>query len=280
MSGIFLAIGYTFLLLLLMRQMHFFNAIPGLPLRRVATLFLLKIAAGTLLWWIYTTIYTDRLTADIFKYFDDSAIMFSALPEKPSDYLQMLFGIRNDTPYFSEEYYMKMNNWFRQYESNVYNDAHTVIRFNALVRSVSFGEYHVHTVVAAFLSLTGMVGLYRAFVRMLAGRETALMIAVFLLPSVLFWASGAIKESLLFFGMGMLVHQVFRMLDGRFAWSGLLVLLLSILLLFYLKIYVLMSLIPSLLLYADLKTTPNRILQKVSAMAPSAFQQDAGIRCR
>ncbi len=260
MSGIFLAIAYICLLLLLVRRMRFFNEVPGLKWHHIGGLFILKVGAGTVLWAIYTFVYPDRLTADIFKYFDDSAIMFSALPERPMDYLQMLFGIRNDTPYFSEEYYMKMNNWFRQFESNVYNDAHTVIRFNAAVRLISFGEFHVHTVVAAFLSTTGMVGIYRAFVPRLQGRERALMIAVFLLPSVLFWASGVIKESLLFFGLGLLLHQVFRMLDGRFAWSGLVTLLLSMLLLFYLKFYVLMSLIPALLLYAWSKGRPARVI--------------------
>jgi hypothetical protein len=249
MPGILLATGYACLLLLLMQRMRFYNTVPSLPWHWLGYLFVLKILAGTGLWWIYTYLYPDRVTADVFKYFDDSAVMFSALPERPLDYLQMLFGIRNDTPYFSETYYMKMNNWFRMYESNVYNDAHTVIRFNALVRLFSFGEFHVHTVIAAFLSLSGMVGLYRAFVRFLSGREHALMIAIFLLPSVLLWASGVIKESLLFFGMGLMLHQFFRMLDRRISIAGIVTLGVSTLLLFYLKFYVLMSLLPALLLY-------------------------------
>lgn len=262
MSGIFLATGYACLLLFLMRQLHFFNAVPGLKWQHTGALFVLKVLAGTVLWWIYTNIYTDRATADIFKYYDDSAVLFSALPERPGDYLQMLFGIRNDTPYFTEVYYMEMNNWFRQYESNVYNDAHTVIRFNALVRLFSFGEFHVHTVVAAFLSTTGMLGIYRTFVGMLPGRERALMTSIFLLPSVLLWASGVIKESLLYFGLGLMLHQVFRLLDRKFSSIGITTLVLSILLLFYLKFYVLMSLIPALLLYAWSRGRPQQIAWK------------------
>src|SRR5690606_40413301 len=248
MPGILLAITYTALLLLLIRRLRFFNAVPGLAWRHVGGIFVLKVAAGTALWAIYTVIYPDRATADIFKFFDDGLVMFSALPERPGDYLQMLFGFRNDTPYFSENYYMKMNNWFRQYESEVYNDAHTMIRFNALVRLFSFGEFHVHTVIAAFLSTTGMIGMYRAFVRMLPGRERALAIAVFLLPSLLLWASGPIKESLLFFGMGIMLHQVFRLLDRKFSPTGMIALALSVLLLFYLKFYVLICLLPAVLL--------------------------------
>ncbi|MCW5900610.1 MAG: hypothetical protein KIT10_15195 [Flavobacteriales bacterium] len=250
MPGILLAIAYTALLLYFMRRMPFFARVRGLPMRRLALFFLLKILAGTALWAIYTWVYTERVHADVFKYFDDSAVMFSALPARPGDYLRMLFGIRNDNMYFTETYYNAMNNWFREYESDLYNDAHTVIRFNALVRLFSFGHFHVHTVFASFLALTGLVGLYRAFASFLPGREQALAIMLFLLPSTLLWSSGAIKESLLFFGLGMLVWQVFRLLEGRILPAGIAMLLFSMVLLFFLKFYVLLSLLPAMLAYA------------------------------
>ncbi|MEO8733942.1 MAG: hypothetical protein ABI373_06400, partial [Flavobacteriales bacterium] len=84
MPGILLAIGYVALFLYLIRRSAFFQA-PGLERRTVGWLFLLKIAAGTALWWVYTYHYTDRSTADIYKYFDDGNVMFSALPAHPLD---------------------------------------------------------------------------------------------------------------------------------------------------------------------------------------------------
>jgi hypothetical protein len=258
MPGILLATGYACLLLFLTHRMRFFNSVPGLPWRHVAWLFVLKICAGTALWWIYSHVYPDRPTADIFKYFDDAMVLFSALPEHPGDYLRMITGL-DPTPHISDRYYMVMNNWYRQYEGNLYNDSHTMIRFNALVRLISFGEIHVHTVVAAFLATTGMVGLYRTFVKWLAGRERALMAAIFLLPSVLLWASGVIKESLLYFGLGLVLYQLFKMLDGRIRAGGVLILLAGLFLLLHLKYYVLMSLMPSLLLYAWCRMTGGAV---------------------
>ncbi|MBX2972726.1 MAG: hypothetical protein KF797_06460 [Flavobacteriales bacterium] len=250
MTGILLALSYTALLLYFMRHMPFYARVPGLSFRWVAGFLLLRVAAGIALWAIYTYVYPDRATADIFKYFDDSAQMFKALPEKPVDYLRMLTGIGNDTPYFHERYYNDMNNWVRHYESNLYNDAHTIIRFNAFVRLFSFGEFHVHTVATAFLSLTGLLGLYHAFVRALPGRERLLAAAVFLVPSVVFWASGVIKESLLFFGIGLLVYQVDRALNGRIRAWDLALLAFNVVMLFFLKFYVLLSLLPALALFA------------------------------
>ncbi len=250
MTGFLLALGYTALLLYFMRRMRFFNAVPGLSFRWLSGIFLLKIAAGTALWAIYTYVYPDRLTADVFKYFDDSAPMFNALYTEPADYFRMVFGIGNDTEAFWWKYYKEMNNWERAFESNLYNDSHTIIRFNAVVRLFSFGEFHVHTVVAAFLALTGLLGIYRAFVTSLVGLERVLMAVVFLLPSVLFWASGVIKESLLFFGMGLLVYQVSYFLVVRWRWWDPFLLLFTVAMLFFLKFYVLLSLTPALILLA------------------------------
>lgn len=246
MPGILLAIGYTALLLYFMRRLPFYARVPHLPLRSVALLLVLKVLAGTALWAVYTWSYTDRVHADVFKYFDDSAVMFSALWERPEDFLRMLFSVGNDNAWFDERYYKVMNHWYREYESNLHNDAHTIIRFNAALRLLSFGEFHVHTVFAAFLSLTGMVALYRAFVGLLPGRERLLALAIFLLPSVLFWASGVIKESLLFFGLGLLLWKVLELLNGTIRPWGLLLLAVSTVLLFHLKFYVIASLLPGI----------------------------------
>lgn len=257
MPGILLAIGYTALLLYFMRRLPFYARVPHLPVRSVALLLVLKVLAGTALWAVYTWSYTDRVHADVFKYFDDSAVMFDALRERPGDFLRMLFSVGNDNAWFDERYYKVMNHWYREYESNLHNDAHTIIRFNAALRLLSFGEFHVHTVFAAFLSLTGMLALYRAFVGLLPGRERLLAIAIFLLPSVLFWASGVIKESLLFFGLGLLLWKVLELLNGTIRPWGLLLLALSTVLLFHLKFYVIASLLPGIVLLILARLLPR-----------------------
>ena len=257
MLGALLALGYTALFLFVIRRAPFFNA-QGLSARTIGGLFLLKILAGTALWFVYTYMHTDRATADIYRYFDDGNIMFSALPEHPLDYLRMLVGIGNDQRRFDVYYYQVMHNWYRQYESNMYNDAHTMIRFNAFVRLFSFGHYHVHTVFICFLCTTGLVALYKAFVPRIAGHERAWALALFVLPSVLFWSSGVIKEALLFFGLGLFALTLKDLLrNGVRAWSiGLLPF--CVVLLFFLKFYVLLSLLPAFTAYIWCVRTDGR----------------------
>ena len=61
-------------------------------------LFLVKLLAGFLLYLIYTRYYTDRATADIFRYFDDAEIMYQSLFDKPYDFFRMLTGYHANVP--------------------------------------------------------------------------------------------------------------------------------------------------------------------------------------
>lgn len=261
MLGALLALGYAALFLFVIRKASFFRA-RGLSPRTIGALFLLKVLAGTVLWYVYTCVHTDRATADIYRYFDDGNIMFRAMPEHPLDYLSMLTGIGNDQRRFDVNYYQVMHNWYRQYESNVYNDAHTMIRFNAFVRLFSFGHYHVHTVFICFLCTIGLVAMYRAFAPHVRGNERAWIGALFLLPSVLFWSSGVIKEALLMFGLGLFLFTLMDLLRNGPHARGLLLVPATVLL-FFLKFYVLFSLLPALVAHTwCVKTGPRGSLFK------------------
>lgn len=268
MMGAVLAVGYALLFLLLV-QVHPFFRTPGA--RVVSLAFVLKLVAGTGLWYIYTYVHTDRATADIYRYFDDGNIMYEALYAHPLDYLRMLTGIGNDQVRFDVNYYQVMHNWYRQYEGNLYNDAHTMIRFNAFVRLFSFGHYHVHTVFACAFSVVGLVALYRAFAPLLMGHGPGLVLATFLLPSVVFWASGVIKEALLLFGLGLFLLGVFRLVAGQVRSMAALLAPFALVLLFFLKFYVLLSLIPALTAYAWCRRTGGRSPLLKFALTYAAF---------
>lgn len=235
---------YTLLFLLLIRRMRFFR-LEGLGAWTPSLFFLLKIAAGVALWALYTFYYTDTQNADIYKYYNDGKIMFDALHTAPGDYFRMLSGIGNNTPHF-DLYYQKMDHWYREFDSNLYNDSHTIIRFNAFVRLFSFGYFNVHTVFMCFLSFTGLCALYKTFYPALQQWKKPLAASVFLFPSVLFWGSGVLKEGLLFFGLGLLLYHFFGWLKDRrwvhWPWiAGCLTLLLVT------KFYIVVSVAPALI---------------------------------
>ncbi|MEO6903153.1 MAG: hypothetical protein ABI315_08365 [Bacteroidia bacterium] len=216
----------------------------------ITTVFILKIGCGLLLWAIYTFYYTDRATADIYKYFDDSKVMYDALKTKPSHYFKMLFGIGNNTPEFNT-YYNQMNYWSRKYNGGGYNDSHTIVRLNAIMRIFSLGYYNVHTVFICFLSLIGLTAIYKTFVKYLTDKTTELLVIVFFLPSVIFWGSGVLKEGFILFSLGMLIFVIQQKLSIKMV----VILIIAIMLLALSKFYLWLAILPSLLFLFWIKNT-------------------------
>ncbi len=253
---ILLVAAYSSLFIFLIAKMKFF-ACEGISRKAIQGVFILKILFGILLSLIYTFYYTDRSTADIYKYFDDSKVLFDALFTKPVDYFQMLFGIGNDTPYF-DVYYNQMNHWYREYDSNLYNDSHTIIRFNAVVRLFSMSVYNVHTVFMCFLSLLGLTAIYKTFIPVMKEKSLLLFGAVFLIPSVLFWGSGVLKEGLLFFGLGFLVYYSHKVIYGDWNAKNIFWILFSVALLALTKFYVAVAVIPALVANYRIEKSGNK----------------------
>ena len=247
-----LVIAYTCLFIFIINKMSFFD-VEGISKRMFSLLFILKVFFGLALWAIYTFYYTDRATADIYKYFDDSKVIFDTLKTNPIDYFKILFGIGNNTPAF-DHYYSEMNYWARKVDSNIYNDSHTIIRFNALVRLFSFGYYNVHTVVVCFLSLIGLTAIYKTFVTHLQDKKRELLFAVFFLPSVLFWGSGVLKEGLIFFTLGLLIYYSSKL----FSQKAIAICITTALLLAFSKFYVWLAIAPSIVLLIWINKTSSK----------------------
>jgi hypothetical protein len=216
----------------------------------LSAVFLLKVSAGFFLTWIYTRYYPERHAADIFKYFDDSKVMYSAFQNhRYGDYIKMLSGVANDSSYFDKMYYDVMQNWYRMYDFN-YNDNHTIIRFNAFVMLFSFGNYHIHTVFMCFVGLLGTTAMYKAFADYFKNKEWLLFIVLFLIPSVVFWGSGVLKEGILLFALGFLFYAFMNVfVSKRNILLNIIFLLASVFLITINKNYLLFAVIPAMFCY-------------------------------
>lgn len=198
---ILLSLFYFLVFCYVLVRVPFFKNIPGLSLQWLLVFFGLKVLAGFAMIAIYTHIYELEI-ADFHKYFSDGMIMYRALWENPLDYLRMVTGIDSAAGHL-HQYYDQMGFWFRPWESPVYNDNRLVIRFNALVGLFSLGHLGVHNIFINFMSLSGLVALYRFVVRHSDPSRIAWLPWVFFLfPSLLFWGSGILKEGILLFAMG------------------------------------------------------------------------------
>lgn len=230
----------------MLKKWSFFQN-SGLSFNTLSTLFTLKFIVGISVFYVYTYYYTDRKTADIFKYFDDAKYLYkNVYLNSPVKFWKIILGIQNDASeihnHLKETHY-----WFKPHASNVFNDNRTVIRFNAVIYLFSFGYYHVHTLVLSTLSFIGLTGIYRTFNSFFKEQKKELIIACFLIPSVLFWGSGILKESILIFGIGVFVFVLIQSLYFQKKKFYLIVIFITLGLLAITKAYVLLVIVPSII---------------------------------
>jgi len=204
--AIVLSLAWYILFCFVLRKAPFFRNLTGLSFRLLVLFFTLKVLAGMALIAIYTWYYTDPDYADVYKYFNDSKIMFLALRDNPLDYLRMVTGIDASAAHL-DQYYEQMKFWYRPWYSVAYNDNRLMIRFNALVSLFSMGHLWVHNVFINILSFSGLVALYKFFVRYSdPSRVSWLPWGIFLFPGLLFWGSGILKEGMLLWAFGYWIY--------------------------------------------------------------------------
>lgn len=257
-----------FFLLLIGRLSYFKTA--QFSTKSLQLAFLLKVICGVVIFLLYTYYYPIRKDADTFKYFDDSRILYESLWTKPLDFFKMLVGIDCEGDYYRINYFNKMNNWYRSYDNGLLNDNRLVIRINAIFRIVSFGNYHVHSLLLNFLAFIGSFSLARLFLEYSKSKWKTYL-AVFLIPSVVFWSSGILKESVLLFGLGLFGWNFHKLMFDQWRWKRIpiLVFLLSILLV--MKLYVFVAFVPAVLAWWISKYTKRTILVHFAMVMVGVF---------
>ncbi len=256
-----LSIGYISFFFWIIGKSSFFQT-NEVSKKSFKWLFLLKLAAGFALFLVYTRFYPDRKYADIFRYYDDSGIIFKSAFSKPFDFFRMLTGYhQNDKDLMV--YYNAMHNWFNS--EMVFNDARTMIRLNVLFRFFSVGTYYPHGIFFCFMAFTGLTGLFKVAAKEIKERNILLLLAIFCMPSVLFWTSGVIKESFLVFAIGLMIYFVNSIVEKQGNnIKNIIGAAVSMFCLLNIKSYVFFALLPGLVAYFWVKKYSNKAFWKFS----------------
>lgn len=234
--------AYAFLFYYIIRKNNFFK-LDSIAAWLPGAFFLLKCISGIFLGLIYTIYYTNHNDTDTFKFFTDSKIMFDSLYTTPRDFLKMFTGIDGKSQELYP-YYEKMNSWLNT--NLIFNDNKTIIRLNAFFRFFSLGYYNVHVIFINFVSFTGLICLYKAFIIYSPSKKRELFIFIFLIPSVLFWGSGLLKDSILLSGFGLLIYSFTLLLKNGINLIRLIMFTIGLLILTVTKTYVIAIILPGL----------------------------------
>ncbi len=260
---VILTITYALLFYYIIRKNKFYKE-DSLPTWLPGLFFLFKCLSGILLGLIYTQYYTNHNDTDTFKFFTDSKIMFDTIYSNPIDFFKMFTGIDGKSQELFP-YYESMNSWLNT--NLIFNDNKTIIRLNAFFRFFSLGNYYVHVIFINFISFTGLFCLYKSFSSYCPDKKRELFIFIFLMPSVLFWGSGLLKDGILLSAFGLLIYSYSLLLKYGFSLKRLVMIVLALLALMVTKTYVLAIILPGLLAWwLTYKSSTRKIIFTFTAI--------------
>jgi hypothetical protein len=206
-------------------------------------LFLLKVIAGAAFFYVYTYYYSDdrRLKSDLWKYYEDAAVIYDMAKQGDvSLFFRVMVG--SEDKEVSEIMHQRTEFWYKSFNYGLYNENRTIIRFIVVAMFLTGKNIYALSLLAVFLSYLGWIAIYIFFYRHLGDKyRWILLVAIFLIPSVVFWTSALLKEMLvvLFLGFGL------YFLDEKKYLLSALFFVLSL----FTKIYIALPVLPALLSY-------------------------------
>ena len=235
-------------------KFDFFH-LNGVPRWLIATAFFAKLIGGISIWYIYTYHYTDRSTADIYKYFDDARIIMHASSKDKAMRWQVFLPIKERNERLDA--ILKDTQHWDKKDVLTFNDNRSIIRIHLLILYLSKGFFHLHTLLFCMFSFLGSIALIHFFQLFSKSNPLILFLLVFFIPSTLLFASGALKESWLFFCLGFfLLNLTHTLLKRRI--NYLLGTLLFGFLLLSIKSYIILCISPAILYLIIQHVNPKR----------------------
>jgi len=180
---------------------------------------------------------------DTFIFFNHARVINSAFDESATKWFNLLFHIPSsyDGAYYN---YISQMEWYSDPAS------YTVGAVGAFFSIFTLNTFLPTAVLFAGLSFTGMWALFRTFASLNPRLTRPIAIAILFIPSVFIWGSGIFKDTICIFALGWLTFTTFRFLVKKdFRLSNFVIAILSFLLIATVKIYIILSFVPALLMW-------------------------------
>ena len=150
---------------------------------------------------------------------------------------------------------------FTQTSNVTFSNHRTITKCNAIMRIFSFGNINTHVLIMSFISLIGCLLIFKSFYEFIPIKNLKIyLVIIFLTPSIIIWSSGLLKEGLLFFAFGLYFNSLFNLSKNYYRNAA--VLLFSFFLIFTIKYYLFIIIIPLTLLYLIPSKTNNHTIAK------------------
>lgn len=234
-----LFVGYLVLFAWLVTKTKFFNR-SGLSNPQLVIIFFLKVMAGIFYGWVGIYYGNHAQMVDTWSFHYNSIQEYNLLFQNPHEYLVNLFrdpyqgGV---TKFFGTE-----NSYWNDLKGNFF------IKVLSIFNIFSFAHYYTNIIFYSFITMFGPIAIYRVMNDVYPGKKWQSLIAIFLLPSFLYWASGLHKEGLIFLGFSLVIFNCYFGLKRRkFSINNIIFSLLGLLLVLILRNFLIIIFIPALI---------------------------------
>jgi len=202
--------------------------------------FVIKVFGGVFFSLIYVYYYKY---GDSIEYFKGGVIFTDALFKSPSDYIDLIF---------SENSYNHVGH-LRQYTDVIFYSASleewSMIKLISPLTILSFKSYITINLLMSVISFFGAWKLFKVFYDILPYKKEYAFYAAFLIPSVVFWGSGIMKDTFTLAGVNYLIYILyFGVVKGKFKLVYLFGVLFWFFITYTLKSYIIIAFLPTILL--------------------------------
>lgn len=220
----------------------------GIDKRIIISLFVLRVVAGVVNGYINLYHYADT---DAALFHQEGIIEYNLLFSDPGEYFTNIFK------------YHHQNSGLLDITDSFWNNlrSNLVIKLLSVFNILSTGNFFINIIFYNFLIFFGCVCFYRIFIRLFPNVKTLLLFIIFLLPSVIYFTAGIHKDGLIFLGLGIACYSLFFIIKKGFSISKFLWLLTGLIIIFLLRNFVLITLLPAITAWFIAERSKKFILQ-------------------
>ena len=218
-----------------------------------------KIFCAIAICLVYTLYYPS---GDSTGYYEQGRAIHNLLYKDPRYFFEILFSgpTKENYSYFDDVTgYVDYHTWTSDYSSMYFS------RICAPLCMLSFNSFVTCTILLTWICYSGSWKLYLLFCEQFPGIVGRLALAILFIPSVVFWGSGLLKDTMTLSAMGWYSYSFYQLLvKKKYNITNVIGVVLSAYLLIVLKPYILVALLPGSLIwlsYDKIAKITNRVIK-------------------
>jgi len=168
----------------------------------------------------------------------------------------------NTGEYFTNIFHTNRSSYgaFLETSNSYWNDtrSNVIIKMLSIFDIFSGKNFFINSLFYNFLIFFGTAALYKVFIQIFPANKLALVICIFLLPSVIFFSSGIHRDGLIYLSISMVVYHLFFMMKNKwYPWKKIVISLFFLLIILLLRNFVFIIMVPALLAWIIASRKPK-----------------------